>query len=72
MSTQAKLADLLLREAGKGGLWEWAMDERRSVSPAPWDEVAQRLTEATDGDIKIGGAMLRRWVSDAEAKKCTH
>ncbi|MDN5685859.1 MAG: hypothetical protein L0G94_04135 [Brachybacterium sp.] len=72
MSTQAKLADLLLREAGRGGLWEWAMDERRSVSPAPWDEVAQRLAEVTDGDIKIGGAMLRRWVSDAEAKKRTY
>lgn len=72
MSTQAKLADLLLREAGRGGLWEWAMDERRSVTPAPWDDVAKRLAEVTDSEIKIGGAMLRRWVLDAETKKRTH
>lgn len=69
MSTQATLADLLLRESGHGGLWEWAMDQRRSVRPAPWDEVAYRLTQETGGKIQIRGAMLRKWVEAAEIER---
>lgn len=71
MNTQAHLADLLLRNAGHGGLWEWAMDERRTVSPPPWDTLAYRLTARTDGTIQVRGAMLRRWVSAAESERAT-
>lgn len=60
------LADLLLREAGYGGLWEWAMDQRRSVRPAAWDDVAKELNVVTDGKIQVRGAMLRLWVIAAE------
>lgn len=70
MSVQARLADALLREKGHGGLWEWAMDQRRSVRPLPWDEVATRLTDVTDGEIQVKGVMLRKWVTAAEAERC--
>lgn len=69
MSTQAMLADSLLRLDGHGGLWEWAMDQRRSVKPANWDEVAKRLALATDGKVQVQGVMLRRWVIAAEAER---
>ena len=66
MSTQAKLADALLRAKGYDGLWSWAMDQRRSVRPLPWDDVATRLSEETDGEVSVGGVHLRRWVRAAE------
>lgn len=69
MSTQALLADSLLRLDGHGGLWKWAMEQRKSVNPPPWDEVADRLAEATGGKIKVRGQMLRRWVLAAEQER---
>lgn len=45
------------------------MTQRRSVTPPPWDEVAERLTEATGGKIHVRGQMLRRWVVAAEAER---
>lgn len=69
MNTQATLADLLLREADRGGLWEWAMDERRSVRPPNWDELAYRLAIVTDGAVTIKGDMLRKWLLAAEASR---
>ncbi len=42
------------------------MDQRRSVTPAPWDDVAQRLVRETDGEVQVRGQMLRRWVQRAE------
>ena len=69
MSARAILADALLRVSGDGGLWEWAMDQRRSVKPANWDEVARRLALATDGEISIRGDMLRKWLLAAEAER---
>lgn len=62
------MADALLRASGDGGLWEWAMDQRRSVTPPNWDEVARRLSVATDGKISIRGDMLRKWLLAAEAE----
>lgn len=69
MSTQAELADMILRDAGRGGLWEWAMDQRRSATPMRWDEVAYRLRGETEGRIQIGGAQLRLWVIAAERQR---
>lgn len=69
MSTQAVLADVLLREAGHDGLWEWAMEQRKSVRPPSWDEVARRLSDVTSGQIKVGAQMLRKWVLAAEAEQ---
>lgn len=66
MSFQSRLADLLLRDAGRGGLWLWAMAERRSVNPPSWDELAGRLQEVTGGEISVGGVQLRRWMKEAE------
>ncbi|WP_460477723.1 hypothetical protein [Brachybacterium huguangmaarense] len=71
MSSQAMLADVLLREAGYGGLWEWAMDQRRSVRPANWEEVASRLSSATGGKVRVGGDMLRKWLIVIEAERAT-
>lgn len=69
MSAKARLADLLLRDAGHGGLWEWAMEQRRRVKPPNWDEVAERLEEATEGQISVRGDVLRRWLLAAEAAR---
>lgn len=69
MSTQARLADLLLRNAGQGGLWAWAMDERRTVDPPSWDVLAERLEKVTEGSVHVGGVQLRRWVRAAEAAR---
>lgn len=63
------LADSLLRLDGHGGLWEWAMSERKSVSPRSWDEVAERLAVVTGGKVRVRGQMLRRWVQAAEAEQ---
>lgn len=69
MSTQAVLADILLRDAGHGGLWEWAMNQRRAVRPPNLEEVAHRLVDATDGRVKVGGDMLRKWLLAAEIEQ---
>lgn len=45
------------------------MGERRSVRPPNWDELAYRLTAATDGEIQIKGEMLRKWLLAAEAER---
>lgn len=63
------LANVLLRDKGYGGLWEWAMDQRRSATPMSWDEVAYRLGPATDGTIQVQGRVLRRWVIAAEGQR---
>lgn len=68
MSTQARLADVLLREQGQESLLAWAMDERRSVNPPSWDEVAGRLDQVTNGEIRVGGRMLRKWLLAAESE----
>ncbi|WP_157085737.1 hypothetical protein [Devriesea agamarum] len=69
MSDKARLADLLLRTSGHGGLWEWAMDERRCVQPPNWNEVSARLTVATDGQVAVSGEVLRKWLLAAEAQR---
>lgn len=67
MKSHAPYADLLLRLAGHGGLWEWAMEERRSVRPPNWTELARRLSCTTDGAVTVKGEMLRKWLLAAEA-----
>lgn len=66
MRSQAPYADLLLRQLGHGGLWEWAMERRRSVRPPNWAELAERLASETDGAVVIKGEMLRKWLLTAE------
>lgn len=67
MRSQAPYADLLLRLSGHGGLWEWAMEERRSVRPPNWTELALRLADATNGAVTVKGEMLRKWLLAAES-----
>ncbi|MGP5681353.1 hypothetical protein, partial [Brachybacterium alimentarium] len=62
MTPNADRADLLLRQAGHGGLWEWAMEQRRSVRPPNWGELAYRLVVDTDGAVQVKGEMLRKWL----------
>lgn len=69
MRSQAPYADLLLRQAGRGGLWEWAMDQRRSVRPMSWSELADRLARETEGQVQVKGEMLRKWLLSAEAAR---
>lgn len=69
MRSQWSKAECLLAKTGHGGLWEWAMGERRSVRPPNWDELAYRLAAATDGEIQIKGEMLRKWLLTAEAER---
>ena len=66
MRSQAPYADALLRVLGHGGLWEWAMDQRRSVRPPNWAELAARLAAETDGAVVVKGEMLRKWLLVAE------
>ncbi|MGP9747221.1 hypothetical protein [Brachybacterium sp. AOP29-B2-41] len=66
MRSQAPYADLLLRQSGHGGLWEWAMGQRRSVRPPNWAELAVRLTTETEGAVVVKGDMLRKWLLAAE------
>ena len=42
------------------------MDQRRSVRPATWDEVALSLQAATDEKINVRDQTLRRWGEAAE------
>jgi len=66
MRSQAPYADLLLRLSGHGGLWEWAMEQRRSVRPPNWAELAERLAAETEGAVVVKGDMLRKWLLAAE------
>lgn len=66
MRSQAPYADLLLRLSGHGGLWDWAMEQRRSVRPPNWAELAERLATETDGAVVVKGDMLRKWLLAAE------
>lgn len=66
MRSQAPYADLLLRTSGHGGLWEWAMEQRRSVRPANWADLAERLATETEGEVAVKGEMLRKWLLEAE------
>ena len=69
MRTQAPYADLLLRLSGHGGLWDWAMEQRRSARPPNWAELAERLAMETDGDVAVKGDMLRKWLLAAEDRR---
>ncbi len=66
MRSQAPYADLLLRLSGHGGLWEWAMEQRRSVRPPNWAELAEQLAAETKGAVVVKGDMLRKWLIAAE------
>lgn len=75
MRSQAPYADLLLRSSGHGGLWEWAMDQRRSVRPPNWAQLAERLAAETQGAVVVKGDMLRKWLlaaEDARASSSTY
>jgi hypothetical protein len=69
MRSQAPYADLLLRQSGHGGLWEWAMEQRRSVRPPNWAELAERLAAETHGAVVVKGEMLRKWLLAAEVAR---
>lgn len=45
------------------------MNERRGVSPKTWDQVAQELEKATEGQVRVGGRVVRQWCSVIEASK---
>jgi len=42
------------------------MDQRRSVRPMSWSELADRLTRETEGRVQVKGEMLRKWLIVAE------
>lgn len=63
------LADLILQDAGRGGLWEWAMEERRTARPPNWDKLARRLELETAGKVAVSGEVLRKWVIAAEDER---
>lgn len=69
MRTQVPYADLLLRLSGHGGLWDWAMEQRRSARPPNWAELAERLAMETDGAVAVKGDMLRKWLLAAEDRR---
>lgn len=58
-----------LRAHGHAGLWHWAMDQRGSVRPPNWDELASRLGDVTDGAVRVKGDMLRKWLISAELER---
>lgn len=60
MRSQALYADLLLQLSGHGALWEWAMEQRRSVRPPNWAELAERLAAETEGSVVVKGDILGR------------
>lgn len=64
MSTKQMLADVILEP--EGGLYEWAMKQRRGVQPKPWDQVAEDLGHATDGRVETTGRQLRQWLIELE------
>lgn len=69
MRTQVPYADLLLRLSGHGGLWDWAMEQRRSARPPNWAELAERRAMETDGAVAVKGDMLRKWLLAAEDRR---
>ena len=69
MRTQVPYADLLLRLSGHGGLWDWAMEQRRSARPPNWTELAERLAMETDGAVAVKGDTLRKWLLAAEDRR---
>lgn len=47
------------------------MEQRRSVRPPNWSELAYRLVVDTDGAIQVKGEMLRKWLLAAESERGT-
>lgn len=71
MRSPAPYADLLLRQSGHGGLWEWAMEQRRFVRPPSWAKVADQLALETGGAVVVKGEMLRKWLLAAEETRAS-
>lgn len=69
MTTNARIADILLTQKGYDGLYDWAMDQRRRVSPPSWEQVATALAQETEGEVKVRGQMLRIWLLRIEAER---
>lgn len=65
----ARLADRIIQEQGHGGLLEWGLAQRATVIPPTWEEVAQRLRTATNGEIEVTGRVLRMWMIAAERSR---
>ncbi|MEE1616973.1 hypothetical protein [Brachybacterium sp. J153] len=42
------------------------MEQRRSVRPPNWAELAERLADETEGAVVVKGDMLRKWLLAAE------
>lgn len=42
------------------------MEQRRSVRPPNWAELAERLAAETEGAVVVKGDMLRKWLLAAE------
>ncbi|MGP5097363.1 hypothetical protein ACTXJ1_04980 [Brachybacterium alimentarium] len=47
------------------------MEQRRTVRPPNWGELAYRLLMDTGGAVQIKGEMLRKWLLVAEAERDT-
>lgn len=42
------------------------MEQRRSVRPPNWAQLAERLAVETEGAVVVKGDMLRKWLLAAE------
>ncbi|GAA1333621.1 hypothetical protein GCM10009592_27850 [Brachybacterium rhamnosum] len=42
------------------------MEQRRSVRPPNWGQLAERLAVETEGAVVVKGDMLRKWLLAAE------
>lgn len=45
------------------------MEQRRSVRPPNWAELAERLATETGGAVVVKGDMLRKWLLAAEGAR---
>jgi hypothetical protein len=63
------MADVIFRTRGPGyPLLSFIADKRDETPPASWQQIADLITDITDGAVTVGRDTVRRWhETDQEA-----
>jgi hypothetical protein len=56
------MADVIFRTRGPGyPLLDFIADKRDETPPASWQQIADLITDITDGGVTVGRDTVRRW-----------
>jgi len=65
--SQREMADVIFRTRGPGyPILEFIADKREETPPASWRDIADQISEITDGAVEVGRDTIRRWHEAAQ------